>query len=172
MQAGEQWADEDCGLEEGGPLDDDTLAAYMEKRYSVVEAAIEAACSRSILDTDPKQYWASGAAADCVLLSQIDYLQIFGRGRPWWHSPGSIDVIKELFGDIIRPIQLDPMLRTGTVVALAKTIYEAGAFDRLPILVDALEDAGCDDVRILSHCRQARWHVRGCWALDLILGKN
>jgi hypothetical protein len=60
----------------------------------------------------------------------------------------------------------------GTVPKLAQTIYEEGAFDRLPILADALEEAGCDDADILSHCREPGAHVRGCWVLDLLLGKQ
>ena len=55
---------------------------------------------------------------------------------------------------------------------LAEGIYADRAFDRLPILADALVDAGCADEAILSHLRSAGPHVRGCWALDLILGKE
>jgi hypothetical protein len=46
------------------------------------------------------------------------------------------------------------------------------AFDRLPILAGAVEDAGCANTHILFHCRQTRDHVRGCWVLELILGKE
>jgi hypothetical protein len=59
-----------------------------------------------------------------------------------------------------------------TVPTLAQAIYEERAFDRLPILADALEDAGCADPDLLGHLRSAGPHVRGCWALDLILGKG
>src|SRR5262249_31297821 len=62
--------------------------------------------------------------------------------------------------------------RDGTVVKLAEAIYEERAFDRLPILADALEDAGCDNAVILGHCRQTGEHVRGCWVVDLLLGKQ
>jgi hypothetical protein len=61
---------------------------------------------------------------------------------------------------------------TPTVETLATTIYDQRAFDRLPILADALEEAGCTDADILSHCRQPGVHVRGCWVVDLILGKE
>jgi hypothetical protein len=56
----------------------------------------------------------------------------------------------------------------GTVVRLAEDIYQDRAFDRLPILADALEDAGCDNADILNHLRQPEEHVRGCWVLDLV----
>ena len=61
----------------------------------------------------------------------------------------------------------------GTVVKLAQAIYDDRAFDRLPILADALEDAGCQDADILGHCRQqGAVHVRGCWVVDLLTGRS
>jgi hypothetical protein len=61
---------------------------------------------------------------------------------------------------------------TSNVTALAQSIYDERAFDRLPILANALEDAGCDNADILNHCRQPGEHVRGCWVVDLLLGKE
>ena len=60
----------------------------------------------------------------------------------------------------------------GAAEPVAATIYDDRAFDRLPILADALEDAGCDDHDILAHCRGPGPHVRGCWVVDLVLGKS
>ena len=60
----------------------------------------------------------------------------------------------------------------GTVGRIAAGIYEERAFDRLPILADALLDAGCDAEELLAHCRSAGPHVRGCWVVDTILGKT
>jgi hypothetical protein len=60
----------------------------------------------------------------------------------------------------------------GTVRKIAYGIYEDRAFDRMPILADALEDAGCDSDDILAHCRGPGPHVRGCWVVDLLLGKG
>jgi hypothetical protein len=59
-----------------------------------------------------------------------------------------------------------------TVRVIAKGIYDDRAFDRLPVLADALEEAGCTDQDILGHCRQPGEHVRGCWVVDLILSKE
>jgi hypothetical protein len=42
----------------------------------------------------------------------------------------------------------------------------------MPILADALQDAGCDNVNVLDHCREEREHVRGCWVIDMLLGKG
>ena len=58
------------------------------------------------------------------------------------------------------------------MVQIAQAIYDDRAFDRMPILADALEDAGCMDQTILNHCRQSGEHVRGCWVVDLLLGKE
>jgi hypothetical protein len=85
-----------------------------------------------------------------------------------------------LLHDVIGPltfrsVNLDPTWLTwnhGTVPAIARHIYADRAFHDLPILADALEDAGCTDPDILGHCRSGGEHVRGCWVLDLILGKT
>ncbi len=78
----------------------------------------------------------------------------------------------DIFGNPFRPIAVDPCWLTSTAVALAQGIYTDRAFDRLPILADALQDAGCEDADILSHCRGDGPHVRGCWVVDLVLGKQ
>jgi len=63
--------------------------------------------------------------------------------------------------------------RTSTVMQLARGIYDERTFDQLPILADALQDAGCDNDDILNHFRDPNaTHVRGCWDLDLVLGKE
>jgi hypothetical protein len=49
-------------------------------------------------------------------------------------------------------------------------VYDGRAFDRLPVLADALDDAGCADAELLGHLRAPTPHARGCWALDLLLG--
>jgi len=80
-----------------------------------------------------------------------------------------------IFGNPFRPLPLDPTWiawNDGTVSKIAQAIYDERAFDRMPILADALEDAGCTDRAILNHCRQPGEHVRGCWLVDLLLGKE
>ena len=74
-----------------------------------------------------------------------------------------------------RAAPLDPLCLVwngGTVGRIAAGIYEERAFDRLPILADALEDAGCTDPALLTHCRGPGPHVRGCWAVDLLRPTN
>jgi hypothetical protein len=77
-----------------------------------------------------------------------------------------------IFGNPYRPVSVDPTWLTLDVVTLAEGIYQERAFDRLPILADALQDAGCDNTDILSHCHSEGPHVRGCWPVDLIFGKS
>jgi hypothetical protein len=80
--------------------------------------------------------------------------------------------LREIFGNPFRTVTVDPSWLTSTVVALASQMYESRDFCAMPILADALQDAGCDCERILNHLRDPNaTHVRGCWALDLVLGK-
>lgn len=80
--------------------------------------------------------------------------------------------IRDIFGNPFRPVTVDSSWLTSTVLPLASGIYEEKAFDRMPILADALQDAGCDNAEVLEHCRGPGPHVRGCHVLDLILGKS
>jgi hypothetical protein len=81
-------------------------------------------------------------------------------------------LLRCIFGNPFRPVAFDPAWRTSDVVLLAQGIYDERAFDRMPILADALQDAGCTNDDILAHCRDANTpHARGCWVVDLVLGK-
>jgi hypothetical protein len=84
-------------------------------------------------------------------------------------------LLRDVFGPLpFRPVAIDPKWLTwnhGTVPAIARRIYEERAFHDMPILADALEDAGCTEADLLAHCRAGGPHVRGCWAVDLLLGK-
>ncbi len=77
-----------------------------------------------------------------------------------------------VFGNPFRPVTFSPEWRTSTAVVLAQQMYDSRDFALMPILGDALQDAGCDSDDILDHCRGAGPHVRGCWVVDLVLGKE
>jgi hypothetical protein len=79
---------------------------------------------------------------------------------------------REVFGNPFRPVAFDPAWRTATVLALASRMYEAREFGPMPILADALQDAGCENEDVLTHCRGDGPHVRGCWVIDLVLGRG
>jgi hypothetical protein len=80
-------------------------------------------------------------------------------------------ILREIFGNPFRPVVLNSTWCTTTAVSLAQHIYASRDFSAMPILADALQDAGCDSEEMLSHCRGEGPHVRGCWVVDLVLGK-
>jgi hypothetical protein len=82
------------------------------------------------------------------------------------------ELLREVFGNPFEPITFAPGWGSETVRLLAGGVYEQIAFDRMPILADALEEAGCDNPNILNHCRGPGPHIKGCWVVDLILGKE
>ena len=81
-------------------------------------------------------------------------------------------LLRDIVGNPFRPVSFAPAWRTSTAVALAKQMYESRDFGAMPILADALQDAGCDNADILDHCRGPGPHVRGCWVVDQMLGKE
>ena len=81
-------------------------------------------------------------------------------------------LLRDIFGNPFRPVTFSPSWRTSTAASLASQMYESGDFGAMPILADALQDAGCDSADVLDHCRGPRPHVRGCWVVDLVLGKE
>jgi hypothetical protein len=78
-------------------------------------------------------------------------------------------ILRDIFGNPFRPVTFSPEWRTATAGALARQMYEAREFSAMPILADALQDAGCNNSDILDHCRGPGPHVRGCWVVDLVL---
>jgi hypothetical protein len=84
------------------------------------------------------------------------------------------DLLRDVFGNPFRPATVAPPWLSwngAAVPKVARAIYEEHTFDRLPVLADALEEAGCGDADILGHLRGPGPHARGCWVLDLVLGK-
>jgi hypothetical protein len=95
-----------------------------------------------------------------------------GTAFPRWRE-GDLQValLQDILGNPFRLAVLDPAWiawQGGTIPRLAEAIYQERAFDRLPVLADALEEAGCTDREVLEHCRGPGPHVRGCWVLDLV----
>ncbi len=122
--------------------------------------------------------WRLCAAADlaeaCAARNPAECRWDWAMSRVEWPGRWLVDCV---FGDASRSLHLSPSLRTPVVVALAQAAYEDRlppqghlAADRLAVLADALLDAGCDDEGLLGHLRGEGPHVRGCWAVDLVLG--
>jgi hypothetical protein len=86
--------------------------------------------------------------------------------------PHQAHLLRDVFGNPFRPVTFDPSWRTSTAMSLARQMYESREFSAMPILADALQDAGCEHPDVLTHCRDPKGvHVRGCWVVDLVLGK-
>jgi len=83
-------------------------------------------------------------------------------------------LLQDIFGHLFSPLADDPALlrKDPSVVALAKQIYEGRAFDLMPQVGDLLMESGCDNQSLLAHCHSQNQHVRGCWVIDLLLGKG
>jgi hypothetical protein len=104
----------------------------------------------------------------------------FNRDAEGWRAESrehqaQCHLLRDIVGNPFRPVTIPASVLVWndcTIPRIAQGIYDERAFNRLPILADALEDAGCDNADILKHCRQPGEHLRGCWALDLLLGKN
>jgi hypothetical protein len=80
-----------------------------------------------------------------------------------------------IFGNPFHPIILNPAWLSwhgGLPVSMTQRMYDSRDFADMPVLADALEEAGCQDQDILTHCRSGSEHVRGCWVVDLLLGKE
>lgn len=94
--------------------------------------------------------------------------------RPSWDAARRTEsgLVREIFGNPFSPVAIDPSWLTATVLELARQMYESGDFSPMPMLANALQDAGCDNNDILNHCRSEAVHVRGCWVVDLLLGKE
>jgi hypothetical protein len=119
--------------------------------------------------------WATQAASDLGgLIESIRWLSLCPKNscQPLVSKKLLVDTLVDIFGNPFRPVTVDPRWLSETVVALATRIYEERAFAWMPILADALQDAGCEEEQVLMHCREPREHFRGCWVVDMLLGKQ
>jgi hypothetical protein len=154
----------------------DAYSAYSDQDDDTPEslarvAAADAACSVCWDDFHPtdeeEAYGAARATCRCLLRAVAHTANDAAQ-----QNSAQLALLRCIFRSPFRPVTIDPTLLTSNVVAIAQTIYDERTFDRLPILADALEDAGCDNADVLNHCRQPGVHVRGCWVVDLVLGKE
>jgi hypothetical protein len=90
----------------------------------------------------------------------------------WVEIAAQTALLRDITGNPFRPVTFERSWSTLAVSELAQSIYDCRAFERMPELADALEQAGCTNADVLSHCRGPGTHVRGCWVVDLVLGKT
>ena len=129
------------------------------------------------LRSEPGFLWCAApwAAMAVGYASGLDPQEVYTSSGDPHEVEAQWTLVWEFFGDPFRSVTADSSwLRWNdrTIPRIAQRIYDERAFDRLPILADALEDAGCIDAALLAHCRTPGPHVRGCWAVDLLLGKR
>jgi hypothetical protein len=154
--------------------------AELVRAYSMAMDAAHATQTRGsrrryghpLLQSEAKLFYAA-TIAHCHKPFLIGRLRWVGRDDEI--KPMSPALLRDIFGNPFRPATINHAWlawNDGTVRKIAQAIYDERAFDRLPILADALEDAGGNDENILNHCRSEGQHVRGCWVVDLVLGKE
>ncbi|QEL17145.1 hypothetical protein [Limnoglobus roseus] len=161
----------------------DGLAIPGERRAAVIAAMGDgdttpaAACVGAV-----SAYEAAVRTADhaAIAVGREHFPELFESGDripEWYEIAGHEELaqshlLRDIFGNPFRPSALDPSRVSDTARSIARSAYEDRAWDRLPILADALEDAGCEEGELLGHLRGGGPHARGCWVVDLILGKE
>jgi hypothetical protein len=165
LEVAERFAD-------GAASNDELESTWREMRGLVTVASI---CGRVSVAAAQ-----APSAAVSVLAWDADR-QTKGAYHPAYVAEHAVqaNIVRDVFGNPFRSATIDPTWLTPTAMTLAQAAYNerrlpSGELDppRLAVLSDALEEAGCTDADILSHLRSPGPHVRGCWALDLILGKS
>jgi hypothetical protein len=162
-----------------GRNDDHLLSEWCGCCFGCARAAYQYECrvakQGGILDgvrsglNDPA--WVAASAAFYALQLETLGLRWNPEDPAWqWEWQSMFATAREVLGEGAAPHTAWPQWRTTDVRALARGINAEKAFDRLPILADALQDAGCDDEDVLYHCRRPGGHVRGCWVVDLAMG--
>jgi hypothetical protein len=136
--------------------------------------------------TDPPRAWAAEAVGALTARDHDWELTVADRaaralrdaaGEPFWAEARQrqMHLLQDVCGSLVCPVTMKPVWlgwNDGTVVKIAQVIHDAHRFADLPILADALEEAGCTDSAILEHCRNHPEHARGCWVIDGILASR
>ena len=149
--------------------------------FDCAERYADGAVPRAVVDDTRARIaggWFWGVPAEQLLCPKGDEFPALERflaalqTSVWVEKAVLAGLLREVVGNPFGRTDFDPNWLTSTVVLLAKQLYESGEFSAMPILADALQDAGCDSDDVLNHCRDAnQFHVRGCWVVDLVLNK-
>lgn len=185
VDVAERWVDGRASDEEVGNAQIDAEGAhespsppYPDGPFNYAEAvACATVAARLAIDSDrgePSEYTAEAVAhsafvgrGEAVSEESAEWKKLRDTERA-----AQCRLLNDIFGNPFRPVTIDPSWLTPTVLALASQMYESRDFSPMPILADALQDAGCENEAILNHCRQAGEHVRGCWVVDSLTGKK
>lgn len=131
----------------------------------LAESGFSGAAFRACLHTTDPDPWVAAHAATWALSAV---------GAGYWREEltAQCELARCVLGNPFRPATAGPWRESVAVGQIVRVIADEGRFSDLPILADALEDAGCDDEDILKHCRGGGPHGRGCWVIDLVLGEE
>jgi hypothetical protein len=147
------------------------LDAARRAAFAHTSNAINYAAGKSLTEDAITRSIRCACAARCVG-PRINDGSVPANSAEWQAAVrAQADLLREIFGTYGRTT-FDTMWRTDAAVALARQTYDSRDFSAMPILADALQDAGCDNTDILDHCRGPGPHVRGCWVVDLVLDKR
>jgi hypothetical protein len=154
---------------DGGATDDE-----MERAHEAARAAYdEAPPANSAAALAARKLWHVwsdlGEAAEAAIEAETATASPEARPEA---SRRVVQFMRDVFGNPFRPPVFESTWRTANTTKLAQEMYESRDFAAMPILADALEEAGCTVSEILSHCRGDGPHVRGCWVVDRVLGKE
>jgi hypothetical protein len=153
------------------PLREASLEEF-GRAWSAMQAACAAAATAAVVGYDPSEDLTRICSSDNPLLSVVSFLS---EGQLGCAVLGMEEPLRDIFGNPFQPVALDAtwLAQQGaTPVQMAGAIYEERAFDRLPLLAEALAEAGCTAEPLIAHCRvRPEDHYRGCWALDALLGR-
>jgi hypothetical protein len=122
--------------------------------------------------------WTEAEGLDQGLDDVIDNCYGLGPLSTGLENGGQIEYLREchdirdIFGNPFHALNLDSTWIVPEVRTVAQAIYDTLAFDRMHELAEVLQRVGCDDLVLLDHCFRTEQHVRGCWAVDVVLGKT
>jgi hypothetical protein len=187
--AGERFADQEIDLKQLAALSERGLKAPGRLPVALVPFAWEKAVEAVKQVSRPPS--AAGTWGRIRITARAA-VEVAAHSPPWADAPISdrletcdrlragekaaqAALLRDVFGNPFRPVVLDPDVLAwngGLTVRLARAIDDERAFDRLPVLADALEEAGCTTTALLDHLRGPGPHAKGCWGLDIILAKD
>lgn len=149
----------------------DCAAPYLSYAVLAVKTGLEKNFTNYKLAMKAAQHCVGGKSSmDIANRLQEDH-SAFANGRAE-EQVEQIKLLRDIFGNPFRPVAFDPAWQTADATGIAGRMYESRDFSAMPILADALEEAGCTNADVLLHCREPGVHVRGCWVVDGVLGKS
>jgi hypothetical protein len=172
LDASERYADgklKDAGLDHWTAEANKSWTATEQSPQRIRNKPAVIRCHHAIAYTClADRYGAYGRAAGIILGASKEF------GKPFVEEMRTLfpRLFRDIFRNPYRRVRFDPGWRTAAVVGLAEAMYASREFDGMPVLADALEEAGCVEADVLAHCREAGPHARGCWVVDLARGQG